>query len=332
MNKIAAISAAAIALSVFSGCGNSGENNAPAGGEITYTSVSASEAAENRLGEVTFTDSAGRTVTVSNPQKTAVFTSSFADIWQLAGGTVSFATDDAFGDSGRTYTLPEDTVNIGMLDSPSAELLIGGDADFALLSSTAHGGRELADTLESAGITCALFEVENFSDYLSMLKICTDITGRQDLYEKNGEAIRKRIDGIIENQKNKEPKTVLYLRAYSTGVKAKGGDSMTGKMLADMNCVNIADLSPSLLEELSVEEIIRQDPDFIFITTMGSDDEKARKAYEDILVSNPAWSGLSAVENGRCVFLPKQYFHNKPNAKWDKAYEMLSEILNDEQG
>ena len=242
MKKFAVILAAALVLAALSGCGTSSEtvqNNET----VSVTDV-------NSGGGVTFTDSVGRTVTVSDPQKTAVFTSSFADIWQLAGGTVSFATEDAFDN--ENITLPENTVNIGLLDSPSAELLIDGEADFAILSSAAHGGTELAETLEQAGIPCALFEVENFEDYLNMLKICTNITGRQDLYEKNGEAVQEKINKIISEQKNKEQKTVLYLRAFSTGIKAKGGDSMTGKMLADMNCANIADTVPSLLEELSI--------------------------------------------------------------------------------
>lgn len=321
MKKLAVICAAILVLSALSGCGKD-ENSVQNNSEII------SEAEVKSGGEITFIDSAGRTVTVSNPRKTAVFTSSFADIWQLAGGTISFATEDVFND--ERFVLPDNAVNIGLLDSPSAELLIDGEADFAIISSTAHGGTEIAETLEQVGITCALFEVEDFADYLNVLKICTDITGRQDLYEKNGEAVRKKINEIISEQKNKEQKTVLYLRAFSTGIKAKGGDTMTGKMLADMNCINIADTVPSLLEELSVEEIIERDPDFIFITIMGSDEEKARKSYEDILASNPAWSGLSAVQNGRCIFLPKQYFHNKPNNQWDKAYEILAEILNDE--
>lgn len=322
MKRFAAILAAAFVFTALSGCGNGS-------GSIQINNEAIGETNIKNSSEVTFTDSAGRTVTVSDPQKTAVFTASFADIWQLAGGTVSFATEDAF-DSDK-YTLPDGVVNIGLLDSPSAELLIDGDADFVILSSTAHGGTKLAETLEQAGMTCALFEVEDFSDYINMLKICTDITGRQDLYEKNGEAVRKNINEIISEQQNREQKTALYLRAFSTGIKAKGSDSMTGKMLADMNCVNIADTVPQLLEELSIEEIIRQDPDFIFITIMGSDEEKAKRSYEDTLASNPAWSGLSAVRNGRCIFLPKQYFHNKPNAEWDKAYEMLAEIINDEK-
>lgn len=322
MKKFSAILAAAFIFTALSGCGTNGDT-------VKNNNEIVSETEIKSVGEVKFTDSSGRTVTVSDPKKTAVFTASFADIWQLAGGTVSFATEDVFDN--ENITIPEDAVNIGLLDSPSAELLIDGEADFAILSSTAHGGAELAEILEQAGITCALFEVEDFADYLNVLKICTDITGRQDLYEKNGEAVQQKINEIISEQQSKPQNTVLYLRAFSTGIKAKGSDSMTGKMLADMNCANIADAVPSLLEELSIEEIIQQDPDFIFITVMGSDEEKARKSYEDILASNPAWSGLSAVQNGRCIFLPKQYFHNKPNAEWDKAYEMLAEILNNEK-
>lgn len=154
--------------------------------------------------------------------------------------------------------------------------MIDGDADFVLLSS-AHGGQELEEMLDQIGIPCAKFDIENFEDYLNLLKICTDITGR-----------------------------------------------------ADLNCENIADITPSLLEELSIEKIIELDPDFIFITIMGSDEEKARESYQKTLLSNPAWNELTAVKNGRCVFLPTKYFHNKPNAEWDKAYEMLAEILNDE--
>lgn len=295
------------------------------------SSVSVSGTAAVQTSEVVFTDSAGRTVTVSAPERTAVFTGSYADIWQLAGGTVYAATEDAFDD--RLYTLPDDVVNIGSLSAPSLETIIDENIDFVILSSTSskmEGDSGFAELLEEAGITCALFEVEDFDGYLSMLKICTEITGRDDLYQKNGEDIRAEVEKYIEAAQGRETKTVLYLRAYSTGIKAKGSDSMTGKMLADMNCVNIADLTPSLLEDLSIEEIIVQDPDYIFITTMGSDEEKAKSSFETILASNPAWDGLSAVKNGRCVFLPKQYFHYKPNAEWDEAYKMLWEILKDD--
>ena len=90
--------------------------------------------------------------------------------------------------------------------------------------------------------------------------------------------------------------------------------------------MNIAD-NGTLLDDLSLEVIVKSDPDFIFVTFMGADEEKAHKVLDDTLLSNPAWSELSAVKNGRFVILPKQLFHYRPNAKWGEAYQQLADIL-----
>lgn len=317
-NKIIIFCAALLLTLILGGCADKTALQSPLDGssDVTLTEKS----------EITFTDQFGKTVTVCSPKKIAAFSASLAEIWQLAGGEISFATSDAFDD--EKIILPNSAVNIGDMNSPSAELLIDGGADLVLLSS-AHGGQRLEETLDQVGIHCAKFDIENFSDYLELLKICTDITGRADLYEKNGLSLERNINSIKEKRQSEEQKTVLYLRAFSSGIKAKNSNSMTGKMLADLNCENIADETSLLLEDLSVEKIIELDPDFIFITIMGSDEEKARDSYEKMLMSNPAWSGLTAARNDRCIFLPTKYFHNKPNAEWDKAYEMLAEILED---
>lgn len=173
----------------------------------------------------------------------------------------------------------------------------------------------------------AYFNVESFDEYLSMLKICTDITGNSDLYTSNGETVRERIERAIEKSKGHDAPDILLLRAYSTGVKAKGSDNMTGHMLSDLGCVNIADSDSSLLEELSLESIVRADPDYVFITTMGEDEQAAIAQYESTLASNPAWQELTAVKNNKVHILPKELYHYKPNARWGEAYEKLEEIL-----
>lgn len=102
---------------------------------------------------------------------------------------------------------------------------------------------------------------------------------------------------------------------------------MTGAMLKDLGCVNLADENPSVLEELSLEFILEEDPDFIFVTTMGSSDEAALEAFASSFSSNPAWASLRAVKDGRFIVLPKDLFHLKPNARWPESYEMLAELL-----
>ena len=74
-----------------------------------------------------------------------------------------------------------------------------------------------------------------------------------------------------------------------------------------------------------LEEILLQDPDHIFLTTMGS--EEAAKAYIGDLFLQDGWNRLTAVQNGQYTFLPKELFHFKPNARWAEAYEILAQTL-----
>ena len=48
---------------------------------------------------------------------------------------------------------------------------------------------------------------------------------------------------------------------------------------------------------------------------------------EEMLLSNPAWSTLSAVKEGNYYLLDKRLYNLKPNAKWGDAYEGLADIL-----
>lgn len=275
---------------------------------------------------VTFTDSVGRTVTVDSPKRVAAAMGSFAEGWLLAGGELCAVTEDAFSERG--LALSEETQNLGSMKTPSAEAIIAAEPDFLLLSSDIQGHLALKDTLDAAAVPYAYFSVETFDDYLSMLKTLTTITGRPDLYQKNGTAIKMQIeDAVGRCAALEEAPTVLLLRAYSTGIKAKGSDNMTGAMLADLGCINIADQDISLLEDLNLESIILADPDYIFITTMGASEEAALAMVDELLVQNPAFAALDAVEDGRCIVLEKDLFHYKPNARWGESYEKLANIL-----
>ena len=131
---------------------------------------------------------------------------------------------------------------------------------------------------------------------------------------------------LVQNAKLPAP-NVLLLRAYSSGCKAKGSDNMTGAMLKDLGAINIADADDSLLENLSMENIIADDPEDIFVVTMGASQQKALDWLAENLQANPAWSGLSAVQSGHYYLLDKALFHYKPNARWGESYRTLAALL-----
>ncbi len=289
-----------------------------------------SEQNEYDQSAVTFTDALGREVSVpKEPERVAALLGSFADVWMLAGGSVCATAEDAWDDFG--LALP-DAANIGGAHSPNLELIFSVNPDFVIASASTSSNVEMKETLEAAGITVAYFDVDNFSDYLAMLDICTDITGRKDLYERNGLAIQSQIEdikqAIEERALPEEQRTVLLLRAHSSSVKAKGSKgTILGEMLADLGCINIADSDTSLLETLSVESIIRQEPYRIFVVTMGDDTEKAIDNLNQMMNENPAWGTLDAVAEGRLHLMERKLFNIKPNADWAESYEKLSEIL-----
>lgn len=261
----------------------------------------------------------------AEPQKVAACTGSLAEIWLLAGGKLSYVTQDAYDE--HQFEVGDDVVCIGEMKSPSVEMMISEGVDMAIMSAKIAEHTKLKDTLTNAGIDVRYYSVESFDDYLAVLKEFTDMTHREDLYKQNGTDIKSVVDSTVAKAKEHEQPTVLLLRASSQKVHAKSADTTAGAMLKDLNCINIADTDNSLLDNLSLEEIIKDDPDFIFVTTMGKDEDKALETLNDTLMSSPAWSELSAVKNNRFYVLPKALYHYKPNAKWGEAYENLAEIL-----
>lgn len=284
--------------------------------------------------KTTFVDDLGQEITVGTPKRVAALLGSYADIWYLAGGTVVATADDAWEDFG--LELPEDTINLGMTKKPSMEKLLEAAPDFVIASTNTQANLDMKDTLEAAKITTAYFDVSDFDDYLRMLKICTEITGRDDLYEKNGLVIEEQIQEIIAQSQNRleasDAPKILYLRASATSIRAKNSEgTVLGNMLKDLGCINIADSESGLLETLNIEYILQEDPDYIFVVQAGDDTEGTKAALEELMGANTPWAGLSAVREKNVFVLDKHLFNLKPNARWAKAYEILEGILADEK-
>lgn len=98
-------------------------------------------------------------------------------------------------------------------------------------------------------------------------------------------------------------------------------------MLADLGCINIADSDTSLLETISVESVIRQEPYHIFVVTMGDDTEKAMSSLNQMMDEDTAWKTLDAVAEGRIHLMDRKLFNMKPNVRWAESYGELSETL-----
>ncbi|MBR5538580.1 MAG: ABC transporter substrate-binding protein [Clostridia bacterium] len=260
------------------------------------------------------------------PERVAVLFSSLADIWVTAGGKVDitvgetvergFANNDAVlvdGGAGKTIDL---------------EALVAAKPDVIFASADVEAQVNAARFCLHSDIASAIsLRVDSFEDYLEVLKIMTTLTGENERYETYGLKVKEEIDGILRGT-DASGKKVLFIRAASSAkaTKAKTADDhFAAAMLKDFGTCNIAESAPVLLDGISYEEILLQNPEHIFISTMG--DELAAKAYINSMFCEPLWQSIDAVKNGNVHFLPKELFQYKPNSRWADAYEYLAEIL-----
>ena len=311
MKKFTAAVLAVLILASLCACGQSPQAN---------TSESSAPILE-------FTDDLGRAVSVKSADRVAALIGSFADIWCVAGGKSSLVA--AANDAWTSFDLDLDgsVVNIGPVKTPDLEKIISSAPDLVLCSCNTKADVELQDEFEKAGITAAYFDVENFEDYIRMLKICTNLTGKTENYTLYGENNREKIEKARAMAGGAAP-TVLYVRASGSSCSVKGSEgNLLGEMLKDLGCINIADADGSLLENLSMESIMKADPDYIFAVLQSADPEDAQKTLDATLLSNPAWQSLTAVKEGRFIILENSLYNLKPNARWGDAYEKLADIL-----
>lgn len=316
-----------LAMGLLAGCSAAPSATTAEEADTPETAAVTTASAESADGPVTIVDDLGRSVTVDHPKRVAVLIGSFADVWCLAGGSDSLV---ATAHDAWTYFdyLPLDNVtDLGASKEISLETLIATEPDFIVASCNTQLDLDFMPTFEEMGIPAAYFEVSTFDSYLSMLDRCTQITGDTAAYQTNGADVQAQVDEAIARADGSQP-SVLYIRVSSSGCKVKNSkDNVLGEMLAALGCVNIADRQDSLLEDLSMEVILQEDPDYIFLVYQTADPTVGEAVADETLRSNPAWNSLRAVQEGRCYVMDQTLYNLKPNARWGQAYEQLADIL-----
>ena len=281
----------------------------------------------------TFTDDLGRKVTVKSHKRVVACMGSFADAWQLAGGTLVGASDDAFGH----YAVDSSKVSgVGRSTSLNLESIIALKPDFVIMTGISDGkhatGVSQADAesaLKEAGIPVAFFKVTTFDDYKRMMGVFCAITGRDDLYKKNVTKVGEKIKSAVSTYsvKSKSP-SVLIVSAFSKGLVVQNTSGMAGAIVKDLGAVNVADEHPSLLSDFSLEAAVEANPDYVLVLAASDDTATAQKYYDQVVGSNSAWQGMDVVKEGRVTMLDAAHFLYKPNADWAESYVLAGKALN----
>ena len=248
------------------------------------------------------------------PERVIALSKSNAELWLLSGGDLIATSDDAM----ETEGLSADTVSLGDMDHVSLEAAVALEPDLVILFSTDPKQRALGEALEGVGVKVYYTNIDCFDDYAEIMRSFTQMTGRTDLYDRNVREVRAEIDRVLADAPAQDrERSFLLLHVSATKSKAEKSDYFACEIFEDLGLVNLA--TESSFDELSMEQIIAGDPDYIFVVPRG-DEKKAMDSFAEIFSSQPAWQGLTAVKNGSFRLLSKDLFGLKPNQRWAESY------------
>lgn len=325
-----------LAMGVFTACGNpkaedvdipvvEDDNNSV---ENDITESTAEYGITINEDTVSFIDGRGQEVTIDkNPQRVVVLYNSFLEVWMANGGSVVGKLEQSVGQE----EIPgvEDAEIIGALGAISVEKVIDLEPDLIIINSTQKSQMELIPSFESNNIPVVAIDYVGLDDYLTMTRLFTALNGREDLFKANALDIVEEIDRMLSIVPEEKQYKILLIMASAKSVTARDSTSYVGLMLEDLNTINIADDSGGALssQNFSMEKILEEDPDFIFVQTTGNDMDATLDRLKEDTEANPAWASLTAVKNDRYIILPKDIYMFKANHRYAEAYENLATIL-----
>ncbi|WP_326906494.1 ABC transporter substrate-binding protein [Sedimentibacter sp. MB31-C6] len=277
--------------------------------------------------DILFTDRSGEEVTIKkNPQRVVVLQNSLLEMWDQAGGVVVGRVEESEDKKVENAISAE---VVGAMGAPSLEKILSLQPDLVIVASSYTAQREMIPSLKQNNIQVIDLENNLLEDYYKTVRLFTAITEREDLYENHVNNIQKKVDEIVSKApKDKNYKAVIMF-ATSKSITVRDSNTMVGEMVKDLNVINISDSADTGVDTktFSMEKILQEDPDFIFVQTMGSDLEKITERLKADALDNPAWASLTAVKEDRYIVLPKDLYLYKPNDRYPEAYEGLAKMI-----
>lgn len=293
---------------VFAGCGGK-EASAPVNNEKAYLSI---------------TDAAGRKVVLEKkPERVVALSPSFLGMIDSVGGKIIGRTMSKNGQIPESMkSVPE----VGMVYNINMESLVGLQPDLVFASKNQH--EKFVPLMESNKIKVIALDAKTFGEVKDTVKLLGDVYGTQDKAQAEIELLDKNIKAITDKLPG-DKKRIVIMHATASSVTVEGSRTIAGCVSDLLGFENVAagalknnsDKAP-----YSMESLVGQNPEIIFITSMGKAEEIENRLRSDFK-NNPAWNSLSAVQQGRVYVLPENLFLLNPGLQYPEAVRFMAKLV-----
>ncbi|MCX0396749.1 heme ABC transporter substrate-binding protein IsdE [Clostridium perfringens] len=225
-----------------------------------------------------------------------------------------------------SYDLPEstkDAVKVGNPMNPDLEIIKSLNPDVVVSVDTL--GEDYKKLFTDNNIPSEFIDLTT----LEGLKTSISTLGeRFNKKEKANEILNelKVKEDEFSNLSKEEKKDILLVFAVPGSMMIATPSSYIGNLVDKVGANNIVKDDKKPFVSYSNEEIVKLNPDMVLVMTHGMP-EQAKKMAEEKFVSDPAWSRIEAVKEGKVYYLENGYFGMSANLKVTESLDKLGEII-----
>lgn len=271
---------------------------------------------------LTMTDAAGRQVVLpKKPERVVSLSPSYLSLIEAVDGKIIGRA------TSKTGTIPESmksVAEVGFVYNVNTESVVGLKPDLVLASKSQH--EKLIPLLESNKINVVEFNAKTYDEVKKTITMLGDIYGTADQAKAENAALDNQINEITKKLP-KDKKKIVIMHATASSVTVEGSRSIAGCVSDILGFDNVAAASlkgKSDKTPYSMESLVGQDPEVIFITSMGKADEIENRLRADFK-NNPAWNSLKAVREGHVYVLPENLFLINPGLQYPEAVKFMAQ-------
>jgi iron complex transport system substrate-binding protein len=267
----------------------------------------------------TRTDDAGRRVeVVENPQRIVSLAPSLTEtLFALGlGERVVGVTDYCdYPAEARSKT------RVGGIINPSVEAIVSLAPDLVLITREGNR-RETMEALERLGVPVFAVNTNELADVFRTIRHLGELAGVPERGRRLAADLERQSAAIAEAIRPYPARRVLFL-VWLQPVVSVGRNSFIEGLLQRSGAESIAEASAQPWPHLSIEEILRSEPEFILIPRSSSFAPTRAQ-----LLRLPGWRELKAVRAGRIVYLPATV--ERPGPRLIEVQDVIARAIHPE--
>jgi len=273
-------------------------------------------AGEAQADSVSVVDDGGRTVTLPRPARRVIALMPSATETLLALGVREGLVGRTDFDTGMGIdSLP----SVGGGLDPSLETIVSLRPDLVVSWETS-GPAPLGDRLRAMGIPVFAVKTEDTTDVFRTVASLGRLTGRGAAADSLARALRGELEAVRRSVAGQPRPSVFYMAWYDPPTTA-GRGTFIAQLIDLAGGRSLFPEASALWPNVSLEEMVRRQPDFIVIPDAENGAARVRE-----LRTTPGWRELRALREGRAVLLPAEVV-NRPGPRIGEAARRLRDAL-----